>query len=481
MIDATVVGSGPNGLAAAVTLARAGLDVVLVERESALGGGLRTAELTLHGYLHDVCSAVHPAALASPFFRAFELTKRVLFVIPDVSYAHPLDDGRAALAYRDLARTAGELGIDGGAWRGLFSPLVDRIRELTSFTSGQLLEVPRHPIVTAQYAARVLEQGTPLWDARFRGDVAPALLTGVAAHSSGTLPSLANAGTALLLGAHAHAAGWGFPVGGSQAIADALADDFRAHGGRIVLDHEVRSQADIEPSRVTILDTSPEFLADFAGDALPSSYRRALGRFRHGDGVAKVDFALSSYVPWADPRVSAAPTVHLGGIRAEIVASEREVAQGRHSESPFMLVTQPSLLDPTRAPAGRHTLWAYTHVPRGSTLDQSEAMIRQIERFAPGFRDTILATNSMTAMDFEAHNPNYVGGDILGGAVTVAQLLKRPVLSTTPWQTPVDGLYLCSASTPPGPAVQGMNGWFAARLALQQHFGVRATLAALRG
>ncbi len=479
MIDATVVGSGPNGLAAAVTLARAGLEVVLVERQSAVGGGLRTAELTLPGFRHDVCSAVHPAALASPFFRAFGLVDRVPFVIPDVSYAHPLDGGTAAFAYRDLERTASALGVDGRAWRALFGPLVANIREITSFTSGQLLQIPRYPLATAQFALRVLEQGTRAWATRFSGDVAPALFTGVAAHSIGTLPSLATSGTALLLGAHAHAAGWGFPVGGSQAIADALADDFRAHGGRILLEHDVRSPADIEPSRVTILDTSPEFLLEFAGDAAPPGYRAALGRYRHGDGVAKVDFALSSYVPWADPRVSAAPTVHVGGTRAEIVASEREVAEGRHSSSPFMLVTQPSLLDSTRAPEGKHTLWAYTHVPRGSTLDQSEAMIRQIERFAPGFRDTIIGMSSMTAMDFEAHNPNYLGGDILGGAVSFAQLLKRPVLSPTPWQTPVDGLYLCSAATPPGPAVQGMNGWFAARLALTTHFGIHAKLADL--
>jgi phytoene dehydrogenase-like protein len=474
VIDATVVGSGPNGLAAAVTLARAGLSVQLIERAPTVGGGLRTAELTLPGFRHDVCSAVHPAALASPFFRAFGLTARVPFVVPELSYAHPLDGGGAGLAYRDLDRTVASLGRDGRAWRTLFAPLVERIAGVTSFTGSQLLRFPADPAAAVSYALRVLEQGTPLWNARFSEQVAPALLTGVSAHSIGTPPSLATAGTALLLGAHAHARGWGFPVGGSQAIADALADDFRAHGGELVLGRDVRTPADLEPSRVTLLDTSPDFLARFT--ALPPRYLRALRRYRHGNGVAKVDYALAAPVPWSRAEVRESPTVHLGGTRGEIAHGEREVARGRHADAPFVLVTQPSILDPTRAPAGRHTLWAYTHVPRGSSVDQTEAITRQIERFAPGFRDTILASASMTALDLEANNPNDVGGDILGGAVTVRQLLKRPVISRTPWRTPVGGLYLCSASTPPGPSVQGMNGWFAARLALEQHFGLSASL-----
>jgi phytoene dehydrogenase-like protein len=479
VIDATVVGSGPNGLAAAVTLARAGLAVRLVERAPTVGGGLRTAELTLPGFLHDVCSAVHPAALASPFFRAFGLTERVPFVIPEVSYAHPLDGGVAGIAHRNLHRTAAGLGRDGHAWLTLFAPLAEHIAALTSVTGSQLLRFPSDPAVALSFAMRVLEQGTPAWNARFRDAVAPALLTGVASHSIGTPPSLATAGTALVLGAHAHAGGWGFPVGGSQSIADALADDLRAHGGGIVLDQDVASPADLEPSRVTLLDTSPEFLAHFAGDALPAAYLRALRRFRRGNGVAKVDFALSAPVPWADPAVADAPTVHLGGSREEIAAAEREVARGGHPAAPFVLVTQLSILDPTRAPAAGHTLWAYCHVPNGSTLDQTEAITRQVERFAPGFRDTILASASRTAAQFGEYNPNDIGGDILGGAVTVRQLLKRPVVSTRPWQTPVDGLYLCSASTPPGPAVHGMSGWYAARLALERHFGVRASLADL--
>lgn len=475
MIDATVVGSGPNGLAAAVTLARAGLDVQLVERATTVGGGIRTAELTLPGFRHDVCSAVHPAALASPFFRAWGLTERVPFVIPEASYAHPLDRGVAGIAWRDLERTAAGLGRDGDAWRSLFAPLLSNIEALTDFTGSQLLRIPPHPGVALEYGLRVLEQGTPAWNERFRERVAPALLSGVSGHVVGTLPSLASAGAGLLLGAHAHAAGWGFPIGGSQSIADALADDFVAHGGRIVLDTEVAGPADLEPSRVTLLDTSPEFLARFAGDRLPESYRRRLGRYRRAAGVAKVDFALSAPVPWTNPEVGLAPTVHLGGSRGAIARSERAVAAGRIPEAPYALVTQPSVLDSTRAPAGKHTLWAYMHVPRGSIYDPTEAVIRQLERVAPGFRDTILASAAMRAPEVEANNPNDVGGDITGGAVTVTQLIKRPVVSTKPWETPVDGLYLCSAATPPGPAVHGMNGWYAARLALSRHFGVEAT------
>ncbi|MEP6478718.1 MAG: NAD(P)/FAD-dependent oxidoreductase [Rhodoglobus sp.] len=473
MIDATVVGSGPNGLSAAVTLARAGLEVQLVERESTVGGGMRTKELTLPGFRHDVCSAVHPAALASPFFRAFGLTDRVPFVIPDASYAHPFVAGPAGIAWRDLDRTADALGPDGRAWKRLFGPLVNRIDGVVSFTGNQLLRLPRDPIAAIEFGLRALEQGTGLWGGAFTDDVAPAMISGVAAHSIARLPSLASAGAGLLLGAQAHAAGWGFPVGGSQAIADALAADLVAHGGSIHVSTTVRSPADLEPSRVTLLDTSATFLSQFGADRLPAGYRRALSRFRNGNGVAKVDFALSAPVPWADPAVAEAPTVHLGGTRAQIADAENAVADGRVPEHPYVLVTQPSILDSTRAPAGKHVLWAYIHVPSGSTLDATELVTAELERYAPGFRDTVLASAAMSAEDVAAYNPNYIGGDISAGAVTMLQLLKRPVVSTRPWQTPIDGLYLCSAATPPGPAVQGMNGWYAARLALRDHFGIR--------
>lgn len=474
MIDANVVGSGPNGLAAAITLARAGLDVVLTEASDVVGGGLQTRPLTVPGYRHDVCSAVHPAALASPFFRDWGLVERVPFVVPEVSYAHPLDDGRAGIAWHSLERTADGLGVDRRAWRRFFEPLVRRVDGVVDFTGSQLLRVPRSIPAAVLFGLRTADQGTAAWNARFETDAARAMITGVAAHANHPLPSLAATGAGILLSTHAHAGGWALPIGGSQAIADAMAADFTAHGGRIRLSTRVGRADELEPSRVTLLDTSPRMLEAFT--PLPARYRRALRRFRYGQAAAKVDFALSGPIPWSNATVGLSPTVHLGGTREEIAAAEREVSRGRIPESPYVLAVQPSVADSTRAPAGHHVLLAYTHVPRGSSHDVTEAVIRQVERFAPGFRDLIVASSTMSAVDFEQHNANYVGGDIFGGALSLTQLVKRPIVSRTPWKTPVDGLYLCSASTAPGPAVHGMNGWYAAELALREHFGVRAGL-----
>ncbi|MDQ0895122.1 phytoene desaturase family protein [Agromyces ramosus] len=480
MTDVTVVGSGPNGLVAAVIAARAGLSVRVLEGASTIGGGLRTAELTLPGFWHDVCSAVHPAGLASPVFRKLGLLDRVEWVVPELSYAHPLDGGRAGLAWRDLDRTVEGLGADGPAWRRLVAPLLARSRGVIDFTGSQLLRVPRDPIAALRFGLRSLEQGTALWNTRFRGDIAPALFTGVVAHAAGGTPTLASAGAGLLLAMHAHGAGWGFPVGGSQVLADALADELRARGGEIVTDVPVTSLDEVSDSRAVLLDTAPALL--FTAD-LPSGYARALRRYRYGSGVAKVDFALDGPVPWANPEVGLAPTVHLGGSRAEIAAAENAVARGHQPgitsggsgggpEHPYILVTQPSIADPSRAPAGKHVLWAYTHVPAGSTLDATELVTAEVERFAPGFRDLVLASASSSATELAAYNPNYVGGDIYAGELTMAQLVKRPVVSTAPWRTPVDGVYLCSSATPPGPAVHGMNGWWAAKLALRERFGI---------
>ena len=472
--DAIVVGAGPNGLAAAVTLARAGLAVTVHEREATIGGGSRTAELTLPGFRHDVCSAVHPLAFASGFFRRFGLEKRVEFFVPELSYGHPFDGGRAGLAWRDLDRTVDELGRDGSAYRRLMGPLVERADKVAQFTGSPLLSAPRHPLTALRFGWRALEQGSIDWNTRFREDLAPAMLSGIGAHTIRPMPSLAAAAVSLSLGAYAHARGWPIPLGGSQAIVDALADDLRAHGGTIITGSEVSSLAELPRAKAVLMDVTPRALTAIAGSRLPAAYLRRLERFRYGNGVAKVDFALSGPVPWRNDDLWRAGTVHLGGNRAEIARAERAVAQGRHSADPYVLVAQPSVGDPARAPAGAHALWTYTHVPRGSTVDQAEAVTRQIERFAPGFRDRILAVSSRTAIDLERENPNYVGGDIAGGEAGFAQLVARPVLSTEPWRTPTAGIYLCSSSTPPGPGVHGLAGYYAARSALRHEFGIRA-------
>lgn len=470
-VDAVVVGSGPNGLAAAVVLARAGLSVTVYERADTLGGGTRTAELTLPGFRHDVCSAVHPMAAASEFFQKFELERRIRMITPEVSYAHPLDGGRAGIAFRDLDRTADALGSDGRAWRRTFGSLVDHIADIADMSLTPLVAVPRHPASLVRLGLRVLEQGSPLWSARFRDDVAPAMLTGVAAHAIGRMPSLATSSVGTVLAAHAHAGGWPIPEGGTQAIADAMADDIRAHGGTFVTGQEITSLDELPDARVVLLDVTPRALLRMAGDRLPAGYRRAMRQFRYGDGVAKVDFALSGPVPWANEDARAAVTLHVGGSRAEIARGEADVARGRHPESPYVLVAQPTVVDPTRAPAGSHVLWAYTHVPRGSTIDMSEAITAQIERFAPGFRDVIIATSSISAAEYENYNPNYIGGDISGGALSMLQIARRPILSADPWRTPLAGVYLSSSSAVPGTGVHGMAGYQAARSALRREFG----------
>lgn len=473
-VDAVVVGAGPNGLAAAVTLARSGLSVQVFERNATIGGGARTSEVTLPGFRHDICSAVHPMALASRFFREFQLARRIELRLPPVSYGHPLDGGRAGLAYLDLDRTAEALGRDGAAYRRLMAPLVARADDVAGFTGSNLLGMPAHPVTAVRFGLRALEQGSPLWNARFAEDVAPAMLTGVAAHTILPMPGVAPAGAGLALGTSAHARGWPIPVGGSQAIVDALAADLLAHGGRITTDAEVTALGELPSARAILLDVTPRALLRLAGRSVPDAYARSLRRFRYGNGVAKVDFALSGPVPWAAPGLAGAGTVHVGGTRAEIARAERDVALGRHSRSPYVLVSQPSIVDDSRAPAGRHVLWTYTHVPRGSTVDQQEAITRQIERFAPGFRDLVLAAASRTAKDVERYDPNYVLGDIASGTPSIGQLVRRPVCSPDPWRTAVPGVYLASASTPPGPGVTGLNGWYAALSALRHEFGVRA-------
>lgn len=471
-VDVSIVGSGPNGLAAAVTMARAGLSVRVFERNTTLGGGARTLPLTEPGYLHDQCSAVHPMALASGFFRRFELDRRIELITPEISYGHPLDGGRAGIAWHDLERTVDGLGVDGPAWRSLVGALSARAHEVAQFSGSNVLGWPSHPLTVVKLGLRILEQGSPLWNVRFRDDVAPALLSGVFAHAIQELPSLSTAAAGLVLATHGHARGWPIPVGGSQAIIDAMLADLRAHGGVTVAGAEIGSLDDLPRSRAVLLDTSARSLVTIAGRHLPTSYGRRLARFRYGNAVAKVDFALDAPVPWRNGDLRRAGTLHVSGTRAELAESEAQVAAGRHPRSPYVLVSQPTIFDPSRAPAGKHVLWAYTHVPSGSTADPTEAVTAQLERFAPGFRDTIIASASESAVEVERHNPNYVGGDIAGGAPSLRQLIARPVLSTDPWRTPTAGIYLCSSSTPPGPGVHGLAGYYAARSALKHEFGL---------
>ena len=460
---ASIVGGGPNGLSAAVTLARAGLEVTVFERSSRIGGGARTSELTLPGFRHDVCSAVHPTALASPFFRRFGLTDRVPFVIPDASYGHAFADRPAAIAYRDLGRTAAGLGADGPRWRSLFEPLVRDIEGVVDFTGGSLVRLPSRPVTAARFGTRVLESAV---STRLRTTEARALFAGVAAHAAGRIPGLATAGAGMLLAAHGHAGGWGLPLGGSERIIDALAADLLAHGGTIVTDTDVRDLGDLPPAEVTLLDTSARAMLGILGDRLPARYRRAVGRFRYGAAAAKLDLALDGPIPWSDPTLAGVPTVHLGGTRAEIARAENDVARGRHPETPYVLLVQPSTVDSSRAPAGKHVAWLYCHVPAGSPRDMREPLLRRLETYAPGVRDRIIGARSTPATELERYNPNYIGGDFNAGASTAVQFLKRPVISRTPWRTPVPGVYLCSSSTPPGTSTHGMCGYHAARTAL---------------
>lgn len=471
--DAVVVGAGPNGLAAAVTLARAGLAVEVVERASTVGGGARTAETTLPGYLHDLGSAVHPMAFASPFFRAFGIESRIGFALPDVSYAHVLGGGREpGLASRSLDATVAGLGRDGRAWARLFGPLAREADALLDVIGDVLVRVPDHPLLLARFGLGALEQGSPAWNLRFRDQTARAMLTGLAAHATGRMPHPVRAGAGLLLGALAHARGWPIPLGGSQAISDALAADLLAHGGRIHLDSEVTDVRELSSATAVLLDVASPVAARIAAARLSSSARRRLERVRFGAGVFRLDLAVSAPIPWRDARLAQAGTVHLGGTRAEIARAERgtQGPRGVLAEHPFVLLSQPSLFDPSRAPAGKHTVWAYTHVPAGSAVDAAESMIATIEAAAPGFRDTIIASHSRTASQLEIENPSLVGGDISGGVIDVRQTVLRP-RARDPWHL-ADGLYLASSSAAPGPGVNGLAGWRAARSALDREFGL---------
>jgi phytoene dehydrogenase-like protein len=469
--DAVVVGSGPNGLSAAVTLARAGLSVHVVEGAATPGGGCRTEELTLPGFRHDVCSAVHPLLALSPFFAdpAFD-GLRVSLAQPTVPFAHPLDHGGAVAAFRSLEATADALGADGPAYARLLGPLVDAAAEVAGGTLAPLRGLSGNPAALARFG-QVGVRSLDRLVTRFRSEPARALLAGAAAHATRPLSAPVTAGFGLLLTLAAHAVGWPMVIGGSGAIADALVTELQRLGGTVEAGWWVTRVADLPSSTAVVLDVAPAALPGLVGGALPAAYHRALGRFRSGPGVCKVDWALSGPVPWTDEVCRSAGTLHLGGTAAEVARSEAEVWAGRHPGRPYCIVVQPGVVDPTRAPGGAGTLWGYCHVPHGSDRDRTAAIEAQVERFAPGFGDLVLDRRTLTASRMAAGNPNYVGGDIGGGANTLVQTLSRPVLAWNPYRTPVPGVYLCSSSTPPGGGVHGMCGVFAARTVLHDRFG----------
>jgi len=468
--DVAIVGAGPNGLTAAAVLGLAGLSVVVLERNQRIGGSCCTDTLTLPDFAHDVCSAIHPMAVASPIFRKLELTHHGLtWVAAPVPLAHPLEDGRVAVLSREFAATAATLGGDGTAWTALMRPFVDRHE---AFFSAILRPVraPVHPLLLARFGSIGLLPADRL-ARRFDGVAARALLAGNAAHASIPLDAPGSASFGVALAVAAHAVGWPCARGGSQQIAEALAARGRASGCEIHTGVEVRSARDLPDARAVLFDVTPRQLEMLAGDELSAAYRRRLRRFRYGMGAFKIDYALSDRIPWRVPQCADAATVHVGGTYEEIARSESEAHAGRISDAPFVLVAQQSHFDPTRAPAGRHTGWAYCHVPHGSTVDMTERIERQLERFAPGFRDTILARHVMPPAALQARNPNLVGGDIGGGANTIGQVLFRPFPRWNPYTTSNPRWFLCSSSTPPGGGVHGMCGYWAARTAMRRVFG----------
>lgn len=463
--DAIIIGSGPNGLAAAITLARAGWKVLVLEAQPAVGGGARSAELTLPGFVHDVCSAIHPLAVASRFFQTVPLSEFGLqWIHPPYPLAHPFDDGTAAVLQRSIELTAKLLGEDQSAYQALMGPAVVNWHKLESLILGKP-RIPRHPFAMARFAMHAVRPAVALARARFRTERARALFAGLAAHSTLRLEQRPSAAFGLVLGAAAHAVGWPLPRGGSQRIADALAAYLRSLGGTIITDSPVHSLDKLPRARAVLCDVTPKQLLAIAGHRLPAAFRKSLERFRYGPGVFKVDWALQAPIPWTASECSQAGTVHAGGTLEEMAASERAAWSQDPAERPFLIVTQSSLFDSTRAPGENHTAWAYCHVPNGCAVDMTERIERQIERFAPGFRERILARHAMSPAQLESRNANLVGGDINGGAADLRQLFFRPTRRMH--STPVRGLYICSSSTPPGGGVHGMCGYWAAQQALQ--------------
>jgi phytoene dehydrogenase-like protein len=466
--DAVVVGAGPNGLSAAIEIARAGLSVCVLEANETIGGGARTLELTEPGYLHDVCSAIHPMGALSPFFTGVDLERwGVEWVESPLALAHPLDDGPPAVLSPLVDETVASLGPDADAYRDLVGPFVEHAAELFPEILKPI-RIPSHPILMGRFGLVALRSCEGVVESEFRGEPARALFTGCAAHSVMRLDQPATASFGLVLLLAAHAVGWPLARRGSQSIVAALAAYLESLGGTIHVGHRVRSMRDVPSSRAVLFDLTPRQVVRIARDELPADYVEQLEAYRYAPGAFKIDWALDGPVPWRDEACALAATVHLGGTAAEVSAAEAEVADGKHSDRPYVLFAQQSLFDPTRAPEGKQTGWAYCHVPNGSDVDMTDRIERQVERFAPGFRDRILARHTITAAGHEAINENMVGGDVGGGANTLGQFLARPVVRLDPYTTPNERLYICSSSTPPGGGVHGMCGYWAARSALER-------------
>ena len=471
--DAVVVGSGPNGLAAAITLQQTGLSVLLLEGKDTVGGGLRTAELTLPGFQHDVCSAIHPLAVKSPFFKTLPLAAHGLeYIYPPVAAAHPLANGRAAVLEHSLEATAARLGPDAAAYRQLIAPVIEDWEKLAPAILAPL-HIPDHPLSMARFGLKGLLPAQLLANQYLQTTEARALWAGMAAHAQLPLSSVATSAIGLVLLAMGHLHGWPLPKGGSQQIANALTSYFISLGGQVQTGFYVNSLAQLPSSHAVLLDVTPRQLLSIAGQQLSALYKWQLARYRYGMGVFKIDWALAEPIPFTAPECRQAGTVHLGNTLEEIASAEQLTWNGGHPERPFVLLAQQSVFDATRAPAGKHTAWAYCHVPNGSTKDMTSAIEQQIERVAPGFRERILARHVMNTAQMQAYNSNYIGGDINGGVLDIGQLFTRPVLRLSPYQTSAKGLYLCSSSTPPGGGVHGMCGYHAARKALRDVFKVR--------
>lgn len=466
--DAAVIGSGPNGLAAAIELAKKGASVLVVESRDTPGGGTRSLELTEPGFVHDVCSAIHPMGVASPFMTSLPLAEHGCeWIQPCFPAAQPIEGDRAAIQERDIAATADRLGKDGKSWRRLFEPLVRDAPKLYRQLLGPL-SFPRYPIAMARFGLKALRSARRLAFSKFKTEEARALFAGHAAHSVQPLENTATSAIALMLCTTAHHVGWPIAKGGSGKIAEALVSILRSHGGEIVCRSPVESIEQLPKAKAHLFDTSPGRMAKICGDRLPAGYRKKLGKFRHGPGVFKVDWALSDPIPWRNAECGEASTVHVGGTFDQVAESESDAWNGKHSEKPFTLVAQPTCFDPSRAPAGKHIAWGYCHVPHGSDQDMVEAIESQIERYAPGFRDCVIARHTFSTSEMEAYNSNYVGGDVVGGVADLRQLFTRPVARINPYTTPAKDIFICSASTPPGAGVHGMCGFHAAKAAAKR-------------